>query len=199
MIVPFLADPNIVFLLTTLAFYGLIFELTHPGAMFPGIVGLLCVGLTLVSVQTLHFDTTGLALVLLGLACMTAEAFIPAFGAFGLGGAAAFAFGGYLLFGAQGVSPWLIGTLTLVSVGLLSVLLSIVMKSRRRPVSTGAESLVGAPGEVVRWSHGDGDVHVAGATWKARGPLEYALKKGDKIKVVAVDGLCLVIEPRKEL
>ena len=126
---------------------------------------------------------------------------MPTFGVLGIGGAAAFAIGASILVNSDipgfGISPWLIAGMTLCSLGLLSVALTLVLRVRKRPSSTGMEALVGAVGEVVDWSQTSGSVHVAGAIWKARSSTAYILKKSDKIKVLGVDGLCLIIQPNR--
>jgi membrane-bound serine protease (ClpP class) len=194
-----ITNPNITFLLMTIGFYGIIYEFANPGVFFPGIMGGISLLLGLYALNVLPVNYAGLLLILLGIGCMTAEAFVPSFGALGIGGAAAFALGGMILIDSGvpgfGVSPWLIGSLTLTSLAILSVALTIVVRAQKRPVSTGAEGLRGATGEIVHWSRSEGEVMAAGSIWKARSSLEYILKKGDKVKVMDIEGLCLVIQP----
>ncbi|MCE9507622.1 MAG: nodulation protein NfeD [Alphaproteobacteria bacterium] len=198
-ILAIITNPNITFLLMTIGMYGLIYEFSNPGAFFPGIMGGICLLLGLFALNVLPVNYAGLLLILLGVGCMTAEAFVPSFGVLGIGGAAAFAIGGMILIDSGvpgfGVSPWLVASLTLTSLGILSVLLTMIMRARKRPVATGAEGLRGETGEIVRWSRKEGEVLAAGSVWQARSSLEYILKKGDKVKVVGIDGLCLIVQP----
>src|SRR5690606_36181695 len=116
------------------------------------------------------------------------------------GGAAAFAIGALILFDGSGIdgfgiAPWLVACMTLSSVGILSGLLTIAVKARNRPVSTGAEGMVGATGDSGAWSRAGGEVLLQGAVWTARSDLEYILKKGDKVTVTGIDGLTLTVRP----
>jgi membrane-bound serine protease (ClpP class) len=85
--------------------------------------------------------------------------------------------------------------MTLISVAVLSVGLKVILRTRKRAVSTGAEALRNATGEVVSWSETKGEVHAAGSVWKARSASGQVFKKGDKVKVHDIDGLCLIVEP----
>ena len=198
-ILAIITNPNITFLLMTIGLYGLIYEFANPGAFFPGIMGGICLLLGLYALNVLPVNYAGLLLILLGIGCMTAEAFVPSFGVLGIGGAAAFAIGGMILIDSGvsgfGVSPWLIGSMTLTSLGILSVVLTLIVRAGRRPVSTGAEGLQDTVGEVVRWSRAEGEVLAAGSVWKARSSIEYILKKGDRVKILDIDELCLIIQP----
>jgi membrane-bound serine protease (ClpP class) len=179
--------------------YGIILEFSHPGAFFPGIMGAICLLLGLYALNVLPVNYLGLGLIVLGIGCMTAEAFMPSFGVLGIGGAAAFAIGASILINSDipgfGISPWLIGAVTLTSLGLLSVGLAMVLRARKRPVTTGVEAMTGSTGQVVDWHQTEGEVRVAGTVWKAKSTVAYILKKGDKIKVASVEGLCLIIQP----
>lgn len=194
-----ITNPNITFLLMSIGAYGIILEFSHPGAFFPGILGAICLLLGLYAMNVLPINYAGLALIVLGIGCMTAEAFLPTFGVLGIGGAAAFAIGASILINVPGfgISPWLIAGMTLISLGLLSVALTLIIRSRKRKVTTGIEAMTEAVGEVVSWQQTEGEVRVAGTIWKAQSSTAYNFKKGDKIKVLKVEGLCLMIEPAR--
>ncbi len=196
-----ITDPNITYLLMIIGFWGIIIEFSHPGAIFPGITGAVCILLWLYAMNILPVNYTGVALILLGLSCMTAEAFMPTIGVLGVGGAAAFAIGSVLMFNVPGfsVSYWLIGLVTLLSLGFLSFILAILIKDRTRPSTVGPETMVGITGKVVEWNGKEGAVHVNGALWKAESPVVCKLQKGDKVKVTAVNGLCITIEPNQSV
>lgn len=189
----FLSDPTVAFLLMTIGLYGLIYELVSPGGFLPGITGAICLLLGAFAVNHIPVNYFGLLLMIVGIGFMTAEAFVRSFGILALSGAISFAFGSHL-FIEQGISPWLIGSVTLVSLALLSWGLKLILRTRKRAVSTGVEGLRHTTGEIVHWTETQGDVMAAGSTWKARSATAYTLKKGDKVKVVDIDGLCLVIE-----
>ncbi len=93
-----IANPEIVLLLGLIGIYGLMYEGWNPGAIVPGVVGVICLLLAAYALQVLPVNYAGLALIIVGLALMTAEAFAPSFGALGLGGIAAFVFGAIMMF-----------------------------------------------------------------------------------------------------
>jgi len=192
-----ITNPNIAYLLMLLGAYGLLFELTNPGTVLPGIVGGISLLVALFALNLLPIDYAGAGLVLLGIALMVAEAFIGAFGVIGVGGIAAFALGSVLMFHANapgfGLSLSLVGAATVVSAGFFLLVLSMLLRSRRRPVITGREALIGAEGEAVAWGAGEGSVRVKGEIWRAR--ATHPLQPGARIKVVHRDGLVLTVEP----
>jgi membrane-bound serine protease (ClpP class) len=193
-------SPNVAFMLMTLGLFGLIYEFVSPGAFLPGITGGICVLLAMFAINQMPVNYFGILLMILGIASMTAEAFFTRFrGALGIAGAVGFAVGGKMFIdshlSAAVVSPWLIAGMTIVSLGVLSIGLKFILRTRKRSVSTGAEALRHSTGEIIHWSGGKGEVKAAGSIWKARSAKEYILKKGDKVKVADIDGLCLIIEP----
>ncbi len=196
-----ITDPNITYLLMIIGFWGIIIEFSHPGAIFPGITGAVCILLWLYAMNILPVNYTGVALIMLGIACMTAEAFMPTIGVLGVGGAAAFAIGSVLMFNVPGfaVSYWLIGLVTLVSLAFLSFILAILIKDRRKPSTVGPETMVGMAGKVVEWNGKEGAVRVNGAVWKAESAVACTLAKGDKVKITAVNGLCVTIDPNQSV
>lgn len=195
-----ISDPNVALILMTIGIYGLLFEFWSPGAVAPGVIGgiSLIVGLTALSVLPVSY--AGLALVLLGLGLMVAEAFLPSFGIVGLGGIAAFAIGALFLFDpAQSDIPievsWpVIALLTTLSAGFSMGVLGLAVRARRRPVLTGSEQMLGAVGEVVDWAGGTGRVRVRGEIWAADSGT--VLWKGQKVRVLARHGLTLTVEPK---
>jgi len=143
-------------------------------------------------------DYTGVALMLLGVAFMVAEAFAPSFGILGIGGAVAFAVGAIMAFdtdvpGYELSMPLVIG-LTATTASLAIVALAMLLRSRGRKVATGAEALIGARGSVLEWSGARGQVIVMGERWQARS--DAPLSPEQEIEVVARDGYRLEVRPR---
>ncbi len=192
-----ITDPTVAYLLMLAGIYGLLFEGYNPGALVPGVVGAICILLALFAFQVLPVNYAGLALILLGLVLMISEAFVPSFGALGLGGVVAFVFGSIILFdhevpGFQ-VARSLIISIAVVASLLLLGLLTMFARMRLRPVVTGMEEMIGSVGEAMEDFIGDGRIFVHGERWQAQ--TDVAIRKGDAVKVTRVDGLTLGVEP----
>lgn len=192
-----ITHPNVAFILMTLGSYGLIYEFANPGALFPGILGAICLLLGLFAMNILPINYSGLALMFLGIALMAAEAFTTTFGILGLSGASAFAIGAIMLIKSDipgyGIDWWVIASTTLMSVGFLSILLALALRAQKRPKTTGIEELLSSTAEVLHWSGGQGEVRVTGEIWKASSLPGLIIQKGDKVKVVEVNGLHLTV------
>ncbi len=191
-----ITDPNIAYLLMLIGIYGLIFELSNPGSVLPGVLGGICLLLALFAFSVLPIDYAGVALVLLGIALMVSEAFITSFGILGLGGIVAFILGSIMMFqpGSPnfGLSISVIVSSTVVSAGLLLLALTMLVRSRRKAVVTGEAALIGGVGDVVEWSEGEGRVRIVGEIWRARAAS--GLRPGERVKVRGRDGLLLLVE-----
>jgi membrane-bound serine protease (ClpP class) len=189
-----ITNPNIAFLLLLLGAYGLIFEFAHPGIFAPGVVGAICLVVGLYALSIIPVDFAGLALTLLGLALMVTEAFVPSFGALGIGGAVAFVLGAMMTFDTPGYRlawPVALGA-GLFSVGLFMVVLAMLVRARRRRPTTGDSALVGARARVIDWGEGGGTIEAMGEHWRAAGAGPFA--PGQSVRVVARDGLTLRVE-----
>ena len=191
-----LTNPNVAFILMLIGVYGLILEFFNPGAVLPGLVGAISLLVALYALAFVPINYAGAALVLFGIALMVAEAHIGAFGALGVGGIAAFVIGALMMFpsNVQGfaLSGGVIIGAAIGSAALLLVVLAVALRSRRRPVVTGSEALIGAEGETVSWQGGEGRVRVKGEIWLARS--DAPLAAGSRVKVVNRDGLVLRVE-----
>ena len=178
----FVTNPNVAFILLLIAIYGLILEFFNPGAVAPGLVGTISLLVALSALAFVPINYAGAALVLLGVALMVAEAHIGAFGVLGVPARApGFTLSGGVIAGAA------IG-----SAALLLLVLAALLRSRKRPVVTGSEALIGAEGEIVSWQGGHGRVRVKGEIWLARS--DASLTAGSRVKVVGRDGLVLRVE-----
>jgi membrane-bound serine protease (ClpP class) len=193
-----IAEPSIAYLLMLAGVFGLFFEFSNPGFVLPGVVGAISLLLALFALQMLPVNYAGLALIVLGLAFMIAEVFIPSFGVVGIGGVIAFMIGSVMLIdsGIPGFGiPWSV----IVPVGIASALFiffvaGMALKARQRPVVSGREELIGSSGEVLEDFDGrDGWALVHGENWRIRS--RQPLGRGQKIRVVRMDGLIFDVEP----
>jgi len=192
-----ITDPNIAYILLLVGIYGLFFEFANPGFVAPGVVGAISLLLALYAFQILPVNYAGLALLALGLIFMLAEAFVPSFGALGIGGMVAFVTGSVILFDEQGtgyaVSLPLIMGLALASAGFFLFIIGAAIKARRRPVVSGAEEMLHAVGEAVEDFDGQGRIRVHGEIWRAQSVQP--VTRGDKLEVTGLDGLVLQVRP----
>lgn len=195
-----ITDSNVAYLLMLLGFYGLFFELANPGFVLPGVAGAICLVLALYAFQVLPVNYAGVALILLGIAFMVAEAFVPSFGALGLGGIAAFIFGSIILFkgagGVYAVSLPLVGAVALITAGFFIGMVSMAVRARARPVVSGQEQMLQAVGEALADFEGRGRVRVHGEVWVAQS--EKPVLRGQQVRVTGIDGLVLQVEPLTE-
>jgi membrane-bound serine protease (ClpP class) len=194
-----ISDPNIAFILLLIGFYGVILEFWNPGAVAPGVIGAICLILALVALSTLPVHYGALALLVLGMALMIAEAFTPGIGVLGIGGVIAFITGAYFLFeGAEAdftvrVSlPVILGSTATTAV-LIFGIVGAAMRARRRPPTTGAEEMIGASATVVDWDGARGSVRVHGEIWSAR--ADRSLSPQSAVRVVGREGMTLIVEP----
>ena len=192
-----ITDPNIALILLMIGVYGLIFEFATPGSIGPGVIGAICLVLGLYALNQRPFNYTGLALVLIGVVCMVAEAFTPTFGILGIGGLIAFMLGAAFLIDTDvpefQLSWPVIGGTALASGLILIVLLGYVLRTMRRPISGGLGGVVGNVAKVMDWSGSTGHVWVHGERWEARSNEQ--LEVDQEVRVVRIDGLTLVVSP----
>ncbi|MBG6076088.1 nodulation protein NfeD [Polaromonas sp. CG_9.11] len=191
-----IANPSFALILMMIGIYGLIFEFMSPGFGVSGVTGAICLLLGLFALQMLPVNYAGLGLVLLGMALFAAEMLTPAFGVLGIGGAVAFVSGGLLLFDRDlpgaGVPLALIIGLAAASAAFFLVGGRMALTARRRPVVTGHEEMIGAPGKVLAVEN-DGTVWalVHGERWKVTS--SDPLASGQQVRVVALRGLTLEV------
>ena len=191
-----ITNPSVALILMLLGIAGLFFEFQSPGFALPGVAGAICLLLALFAFQLLPVNYAGLGLIALGVALIAAEAFLPGFGALGLGGLVAFVVGGVLLFRGDvpgfGVPLPLILALALAAGGFLLLVARLALRARTRPVVSGREELVGARGRVIEAGGREGWASVRGERWqiRSRSPLGV----GDPVRVIGVRGLVLDVE-----
>ncbi len=192
-----IADPRIASLLMMAGLLGLYIEFTHPGLAFPGVAGAICLILALAALHVLPVNTSALALLLLGVALLVAEAFLPTFGVVGAGGLVAFVLGALFLFDAAETGVVVPRSLVFgvggAMGGIMLVVATLVARSQRaRPVQ-GAEGMVGAVGVARGRLAPVGPVLVRGEYWTAES--DDVVDAGEGVEVVAVEGLRLRVRP----
>ncbi len=192
-----ITNPTVAYLLMLIGIYGLVFEGYNPGAIVPGVVGAISLLLALYAFQVLPVNYAGLALIVLGIVLMAAEAFVPSFGALGIGGIIAFVIGSVILIDTDvpgyAVSRPLVGGLALFSGLLVMSIIYFAMKGHRRRVETGIEGMIGTFAVAREDFDNTGQVFIHGESWTARtsGPV----RTGDKVMVRNVEGLVLQVDP----
>lgn len=193
-----ITDPNVAYILMMIGIYGLIFELANPGYVLPGVVGAISLVLALYAFQVLPISYAGLALIMLGMIFMIAEAFVPSFGALGFGGVVAFVVGSIILVDEEGmsISIPLIGGTALVSAGFFLWVMGAFLRMRRRKVVTGMEEMIGAVGVALEDFDGEGRVRVHSESWNAQS--REPVRRGDEVEVISMKGLTLTIKPKHE-
>ena len=195
-----IANPEIVLLLGIIGLYGLMYEGWNPGAIVPGVVGVICLLLAAYALQVLPVNYAGLALILVGIALMVAEAFAPSFGALGLGGIAAFVFGAILMFDSDipgfGISVTFVIAIAIASALFIIWTASYLLKLRRRGAISGADSIVGGTGTALEDFEGEGRIWLESEAWRAVSKVP--IRKDQQVIVTAMDGLVLQVEPVPE-
>jgi membrane-bound serine protease (ClpP class) len=192
-----ITDPSIALILMMIGIYGIIFEFSNPGFVAPGVIGSICLLLALFAFQLLPVNYAGLGLILLGLAFIVAEAFLPSFGTLGIGGAVALIIGSVILFepheGGYSVPLPFIVTLGVVSAATVFAIVALAAQARKRKVVSGSEHIIGAPGVVLDDMQAEGYARVQGERWRivSRVPLT----RGQAVRVNRIEGLTLGVEP----
>jgi membrane-bound serine protease (ClpP class) len=194
-----LTHPTIAYGLLLIGIYGLLLEGYNPGVVLPGVIGALSLLLGLYGLQLLVVNYAGLALMALGIGLIAAEFFMPAFGSLGVGGLTSFVIGSIMLFdnhesGSRVAMPLIVGIA--VAGGLIIVIIGwLAARARRRPLSAGVETMIGAHVEVVNDCQDRCVVRYGGELWNAR--TASPLHAGQQVRVVKVADLTLWVEPQQ--
>ncbi len=192
-----IGNPGFAYILLLLGIYGIIYEFSNPGMLFPGIIGSICLLLALFALQLMPISYAGLTLIILGIALMVSEAVMPSFGALGLGGLAAFIIGSIMLIDTDipgyGISWALIAPVAVTTAAVSFAAVGMALRARKRPVVTGAEQLIGAEGEILEITGGDHWARVHGELWRVHS--HEPIKPGIRVKVMARQNLLLEVEP----
>jgi len=194
------ADPNIALILMMLGIYGLLFEFYTPGFGVAGVIGAISLLLALYSFAMLPINAAGALLLLVGIAMMAAEAFTPSFGVLGFGGVVAFVAGALMLIDAEipglEISLAFVVPLAAVSALILAGIGAFALRARQRPAVSGTEAMIGGTAVALEDFGREGWVQAFGERWHARSELPLA--RGERARIVAVDGLTLVVQPERK-
>lgn len=198
-----LVDPQIAVLLFTLGMYGLIFELSNPGAIFPGVVGVISILLALFALGTLDANAAGVAFLVFAIILFVAEIMVVSHGLLTAGGIAALIFGMLLLFPPGeptlpgfrlAIEPGVIAGISAVSAGFTFLVFRTMLRSRRLPVVTGMEALRGAVGIAETELAPTGVVRLGGEDWSAA-VEDGRVEQGERVRVRRVESVTLIVEP----
>ena len=203
-----LTDPNLAFILLTVGTVGIIAELYNPGALFPGIVGVISLILAFLALGNLPTNWAGVALMALAVVLLIAELSADGTGILGVSAVVAFLLGGLILFrplqpGSPAlpdiqVDPWLVAVTTAGMAAFVLVVIGQVARSRRAPVLTGYEHYLGQVASVSQPLQPTGRVWFEGQGWFAEMKSGGEVETGRMVRVVDLEGLTLIVEPVDE-
>ncbi len=186
-----ISNPNIAYILMILGFYGLYFELSNPGAIFPGVAGAICLVLAFYALHTLPINYAGLILIIIGISLFIAEAFITSHGILGIGGTIAMLFGSIMLIDSASPFLQISWAVIIPAVGLSALLFIITMtvaiRVYREKPTTGKEGMIGMQATAKTGILTDGQVFMRGEYWNAWS--DEPIQQGEKVTVIAIDGL----------
>jgi membrane-bound serine protease (ClpP class) len=192
-----ITNPSVALILMTIGIYGLIFEFMSPGAVAPGVIGTICLLLALYGLQLLPINYSGLALIFLGIAFMIAEAFLPTFGAIGIGGVVAFVIGALLLIDTEmpgfGIPLYLVASVGIVAGLLVVATANLALRTRRRKAVSGVDTLIGSVAEMLGDAPREGWANVGGETWRV--VSDTPLTRAQKVRVLRRNGAVLEVTP----
>ncbi|MBD0333481.1 MAG: nodulation protein NfeD, partial [Chitinophagaceae bacterium] len=194
-----LSDPNIAYILLLLGMYGILFELYNPGAILPGVVGVIALILAFYSMHTLPINYAGLALIIFAIVLFLLEIKIASHGILAIGGVISLLLGSMMLIRADSslefvkISRGLIVSSTVITALFFLFVVGAGLRAQRNKVVTGAEGLVGAIGESFDALDPLGTVKVQGEIWNAES-VQGKIDKGEKIRVKEMKDLKLYVE-----
>ncbi len=194
-----LADPNIAYILMMIGVYGIFFELSNPGAVFPGVVGGIALILGFYSLQTLSANYAGFLLIALAVILFILEIKIASHGALTIGGIISLVLGSLMLFRSSAdpylrISWGVILAMVGISAVFFGTVVTLAVRSQLRKPATGSEGLIGETGVAMADFTGNGKVFVVGETWDAE--CESSLTKGQQVTVAGRVGMSLIVKPK---
>jgi membrane-bound serine protease (ClpP class) len=192
-----ISDPNIAYILLMIGLAGLYFELSHPGAIFPGAIGGICIVLAFFALQTLPINTAGILLILLAIVFFVLEMKIASYGLLSIAGIVTLVLGSLMLFRSS--SPEmrlslavLVTTIVLVS-GFFILVATLVFRAQVSKPRTGSSGMIGEIGVVRQALAPVGKVFVHGELWNATAKLP--IVEGTRVRVIGIENLVLEVEP----
>jgi membrane-bound serine protease (ClpP class) len=194
-----ISDPNVAYILMLLGFYGLFFELTNPGAVFPGVLGGICLILAFYAFQTLPVNYAGVMLIIFAIILFILEVKIVSHGVLAIGGVVAMTIGSLMLFESAGpfmrLSLYLVVPAVAITALFFSLTIGLALKAyRRRPV-TGVEGLIRAEGTAgTEITKKGGTVYIHGEIWSAY--ADDVIPKGEKVVVDSVSELTIKVRKK---
>ncbi len=195
-----IADPNIAYLLLSLAMLGIMVEIFNPGLIFPGVVGAISLLLAFFSLGVLPVNWAGVLLIALAFGLFIGEVLTTTFGLFTAGGVVALVIGSLILFKGSSplfrVDPWLIAGVTIIIAGIFAFVINRAIRAHRKQEATGREELVGKRAVVKEALNPEGTIFYKGERWAAISEDE-RIEPGEEVIITAVDGLTLHVV-RKE-
>jgi len=191
-----ISNPNIAYILMTIGMMGLYFEFANPGAIIPGVVGAICLLLAFFAFSTLPINYAGLLLIILGVILFVAELKIASHGVLTIGAIASLFFGSIMLIETDvpymNISLSVIIPMVATIAAFFIFAIWLALRAQGRKVATGAEGMVEEVGTASTDISESGTVYIHGEYWNAQS--EKPITKGDRIRVVGVDGLVLKVE-----
>ncbi|MEK6684613.1 MAG: nodulation protein NfeD [Nitrospirota bacterium] len=191
-----LSDPNIAYILMLLGIYGLIFELSNPGAILPGVVGAICIILAFYSFQTLPINYAGLLLILAAVIMFIAEIKVPSYGLLTVGGVVSMVLGSLMLIKtdipSMQISLWVILPTAVATAGFFVLVVEMAWKTHKRKTVAGIEGFIGASGIARTEINPRGQILIQGEIWDSVSPEP--IREGETVEVTGIEGLKLHVK-----
>ena len=191
-----LSNPNIAYILMMLGLAGLYFELAHPGVIFPGVIGAICLILAFYSFHTLSVNYAGILLILLGIVLFLAEIKVTSYGLLSIGGTISLLLGSLMLFDSPApflrVDPKVLITTVTITAGFFFLIATLAFRAYLRKPASGSEGLIGMTGVATSRIAPRGKVFVHGEYWDAYS--EEVIEDGEEVEVIGVKGLKIKVK-----
>lgn len=194
-----ISDPNIAYLMMMLGFFGILFELFNPGAILPGMIGVVSLIFAFYAMRTLPINYAGLALIIFGVLLLLLEIKIVSHGMLAIGGIISLLLGSMMLIKASspleltGISRILIIVTTAITALFFLFVIGAGLKAQKRKALTGLEAMTGLTGVALDPLEPDGRVRVQGEIWNASS-VSGNIDKGEAVRINAIKKLMLYVE-----
>jgi membrane-bound serine protease (ClpP class) len=195
-----IGHPNIVYILLIVGVYALIFEVTHPGAVFPGVAGVLCLIVAFTAFQVIPINAVGLLLIAGAFILFLLELKFTSYGLLSAGGVTLMILGSLMLVDTKEqvmkVDLWLILGVTVTTSFLILVALAAVIRTHKRKVVTGIQGMIGLVGKAATPVDPEGKIFVHGEYWNARSADGGSIEKGAGVEIVSLEGMMAVVKKK---